>query len=151
VLLLEDLHWADKPTALLLAHVVRSIEDERVLSSARTAIPSSASRWLRARGPAPRAGARAAAAGSLHRGEVATMISAGSGATPPTHFAHALHRETEGNPFFIEEVLRHLIEVGAATGPSGSAWLVHGARHPDGVREAIERRLGRLSPRRARS
>src|SRR4051812_11040657 len=30
-LLLEDLHWADKPTALLLAHVVRSIQAERVL------------------------------------------------------------------------------------------------------------------------
>ena len=31
VLVLEDLHWADKPTALLLTHVVRSIQTERVL------------------------------------------------------------------------------------------------------------------------
>jgi DNA-binding SARP family transcriptional activator len=31
VLLLEDLHWADKPAALLLAHLVRSIESECVL------------------------------------------------------------------------------------------------------------------------
>jgi predicted ATPase len=54
--------------------------------------------------------------GSLNRGEVATMISGWLGRAPPTHFAHALHRETEGNPFFIEEVLRHLIEADAVDG-----------------------------------
>ena len=68
--------------------------------------------------------------GSLHRGEVATMISVWLGRAPPTHFAHALHRETEGNPFFIEEVLRHLIEVGAVDDDRvGAPGLVHGARH----------------------
>ncbi len=58
------------------------------------------------------------------------MISAWLGRTPPTHFAHALHRETEGNPFFIEEVLRHLIEVGAVGRDRvGRTGFVHRARH----------------------
>ena len=68
--------------------------------------------------------------GSLHRGEVATMISEWLGRAPPTHFAHALHRETEGNPFFIEEVLRHLIEVAAVDEDRVAApGFVHRARH----------------------
>ena len=59
------------------------------------------------------------------------MISAWLGRTPPTHFAHALHRETEGNPFFIEEVLRHLLEVGRRRRDGlGAPGLVHRARHP---------------------
>ena len=64
VLVLEDLHWADKPTALLLAHVVRSIETERVLviGTYRDTEPGEPLR-LRARRPAPRAGGRAAAVG----------------------------------------------------------------------------------------
>ena len=58
------------------------------------------------------------------------MISAWLGRTPPTHFAHALHRETEGNPFFIEEVLRHLIEVAAAdTDRVGAPGFVQQARN----------------------
>ena len=85
--------------------------------------------------------------GSLHRGDVATMISAWLGRAPPTHFAHALHRETEGNPFFIEEVLRHLIEVDAVDGTEwGRLASFTELGIPDGVREAIERRLATLSP-----
>src|SRR3954447_22061209 len=147
VLLLEDLHWADKPTALLLAHVVRAIPAERVLiigTYRETDIGD------------PLAGALAdlrrertlerLRLGSLHRGEVATMISAWLGRTPPTHFVHALHRETEGNPFFIEEVLRHLIDVAAADRTEWERLASFTALGiPDGVREAIERRLARLS------
>ena len=75
------------------------------------------------------------------------MISEWLGRAPPTHFAHALHRETEGNPFFIEEVLRHLIEVDAVEGTEWrrlASFTELGI--PDGVREAIERRLAALSP-----
>src|SRR6185295_12854156 len=81
---------------------------------------------------------------SLHRGDVATMISAWLGRAPPTHFAHALHRETEGNPFFIEEVLRHLIELDAPEWGRLASFTELGI--PDGVRDAIGRRLATLSP-----
>jgi predicted ATPase/DNA-binding SARP family transcriptional activator len=147
LLLLEDLHWADKPTALLLAHLVRSIEVERVLiiGTYRDTDVGEPLAGLLADLRRDRALERLRL-GSLHRGEVATMISAWLGRTPPTHFAHALHRETDGNPFFIEEVLRHLIELAAA---DRSEWerLASFSKLgiPDGVREAIERRLARLS------
>jgi tetratricopeptide (TPR) repeat protein len=148
VLVLEDLHWADKPTALLLTHVMRSIQTERVLiigTYRETELDEPLASVL-ADLRRERAVERLRL-GSLHRGEVATMISEWLGRAPPTHFAHALHRETEGNPFFIEEVLRHLIEADAVEGTEwGRLASFTELGIPDGVREAIERRLGTLSP-----
>jgi DNA-binding SARP family transcriptional activator/tetratricopeptide (TPR) repeat protein len=148
VLVLEDLHWADTPTALLLTHVVRSIETERVLvlGTYRETDVGEALASMLAELRRERAFERLRL-GSLHRGDVATMISAWLGRASPTHFAHALHRETEGNPFFIEEVLRHLIEVGAIDATEwGRLASFTELGIPDGVRDAIERRLATLSP-----
>src|SRR5262249_62393631 len=62
--------------------------------------------------------------------------------------AHGVRRETEGNPFFIGEVIRHLVESGALFQADGR-WTyrgdVAGLGIPEGVREVIGRRLGRLS------
>ncbi len=62
--------------------------------------------------------------------------------------AHAIRRETEGNPFFIGEVIRHLSESGVLI-QEGGRWTYRGAIEglgiPEGVREVIGRRLGRLS------
>ena len=62
--------------------------------------------------------------------------------------AHAVRRETEGNPFFIGEVIRHLSESGALF-EEGGRWTYRGEIAalgiPEGVREVIGRRLGRLS------
>jgi DNA-binding SARP family transcriptional activator len=148
VLLLEDLHWADKPTALLLAHVVRSIQTERVLVIGTCRDTELGEPLVTVLTDLRRDRAiERLRLGSLHRGEVATMISTWLGRTPPTHFAHALYRETEGNPFFIEEVLRHLIEVGAVDETDwGRLASFTELGIPDGVREAIERRLATLSP-----
>src|SRR5262249_48700045 len=59
----------------------------------------------------------------------------------------AVARETSGNPFFIREVLLHLMEEGAL-GRDDTQWrgliAVAGAV-PETVRQVIERRLGRLS------
>src|SRR5204863_8112453 len=64
--------------------------------------------------------------------------------------ASALHDETEGNPFFMAEVLRHLVESGAVKREDGrwvaTATAVVDAGLPEGIREVIGRRLSRLSP-----
>ena len=58
---LEDLHWADKPTALLLAHIVRAIQADRVLVLGTYRDTELGEPLVsRARRPAPRPGARAA-------------------------------------------------------------------------------------------
>jgi class 3 adenylate cyclase len=61
----------------------------------------------------------------------------------------AVHRETEGNPFFIEEVIRHLIETGGVYRREGR-WVSNARRIeelgiPEGVRDVIGRRLAHLS------
>ena len=59
----------------------------------------------------------------------------------------AVHRQTEGNPLFVTEVVRLLAQEGElGQGETGQrdSWSV---RIPEGVREVIGRRLDRLSER----
>ena len=60
-----------------------------------------------------------------------------------------LARETEGNPFFVAEILRHLVETGAIRRESwpvvSGRWTSIASQLPEGVREVIGRRLDLLS------
>src|SRR6185295_15901528 len=62
--------------------------------------------------------------------------------------ARAVYEETEGNPFFVREVLRHLAETGAIQ-RQADGWVtrlpVDQLGIPQGVREAVGHRLSRLS------
>ena len=89
----------------------------------------------------------------LDREDVGRFIELASGVTPPAGMLEAVHRQTEGNPLFVTEVVRLLVQEGELTqDPStGSgrteerdSWSV---RIPEGVREVIGRRLDRLSQR----
>ena len=68
--------------------------------------------------------------------------------TPEDPLTNAVYAETEGNPFFTREVLRHLQESGAVTRIDGR-WVadrpLDGLGIPEGVREVVGRRLVRLS------
>jgi predicted ATPase len=62
--------------------------------------------------------------------------------------AHRLAAETDGNPFFVTEVLRHLVETGALVQVDG-VWVgtvaPGEAGLPEGVRDVVGQRLSRLS------
>ena len=82
---------------------------------------------------------------------IAAFIAAASGQTigeAELALVHALHAETEGNPFFVGQVLRHLVETGAVYEADGR-WTYDGPVErlgiPEGVREVIGRRMSRLS------
>ena len=59
-----------------------------------------------------------------------------------------MHAETEGNPFFVGEMLRHLAESGLIV-QRGDRWTSDFALGevgiPEGIREVVGRRLSRLS------
>ena len=68
-----------------------------------------------------------------------------SGHTVPRGLAEAVHTQTEGNPLFVTEVVRLLVQEGALTpdsdlpspsgrgaGGEGDSWTI---RIPEGVRE----------------
>jgi len=148
---LDDLQWADSGTLWLLGHLVRNLRDERVLIVAsyrdteldRThPLAKALVDWNRERlttrlvlkrfGPE----------------ETRAQITALLDENISGDFSAAVYRETEGNPFFVEEVMKALIEQGSVVRESGRwkrcelADLVI----PQSVKEAIGNRLNRVSP-----
>jgi serine/threonine protein kinase/tetratricopeptide (TPR) repeat protein len=151
VAVFEDLHWADEPTLLLLTHLAQTVAASPILmigsyrdveldvnrSFAKT-LEELIRQKLASRIPLRR----------LPVAGVEAMLHALSGNSPPSLFAKAVFEETEGNPFFVEEVFRHLKEEGKLFDDSG-AWRpglrVVQLQVPEGVRLVIGRRLERLS------
>ena len=146
VLILDDLHWADQPSLLLLEFLAREPRAARLLvigtyrdvevgrqppalADPRRAGP------LAAQPAAPAAGLTAARCRPLHRAD--------RGIEPPADLVDAVHRETEGNPFFVTEVVRLLVAEGRLeSAPAERSWSVS---IPESVRDVVGRRLERLS------
>ena len=137
VVLLDDLHWADEPTLLLLKHVLRAPSQRGLLvvGSYRDAELHRARALSDALGdlwrdvPSERLSLR-----GLARADVGALARESTGREPDDALVRSIHEETEGNPFFAIELARHLAESGA------------GERRglPESVREVILRRLANL-------
>ncbi len=151
VLVLDDLHWADQPTLALL----------RVLT-----LKSGPAKMLLLGAYRDREVARdhplAELIAQRHRGaplsivklhglsetEVEALITSWGGQPAPAEFAHGVWQETEGQPFFVRELLRHLLETGAIferEGHLSPSSTIAKIGVPEGVRNLIESRLARLS------
>ena len=155
VLLLDDLHWADKPSLLLLQHLARKVPSSRLIVLGtyrdieldRRHPLSEILASLRRDHAFERVLLR-----GLSMEEVAAMLEAGAQhelGPRGIPLAQAVHRESEGNPFFIEEIIRHLIETGGLY-RRGDQWAIGAERIedlgiPEGIKEVIGRRLSRLS------
>lgn len=154
ILVLDDVHWADKPSLLLLRHVLRSGSPMRLLVLAtyrdtdldRTHPLAEVLADLR-REP----GVTRLDLVGLDQSEVAALMEATAGHDldePALDLARAVQHETEGNPFFVGEVLRHLAESGAIVQRDGrwtSDVTLEDVGLPEGIREVVGRRLSRLS------
>ncbi|HYL60447.1 MAG TPA: hypothetical protein VEU51_16385 [Candidatus Acidoferrales bacterium] len=84
----------------------------------------------------------------LPREEVAAMLSSLSGKSPPAAVVGEIFAETEGNPFFVEELFRHLEEETRLYDSSGQFRLqlqIAELDAPPSVRLVVGRRLLRLS------
>jgi tetratricopeptide (TPR) repeat protein len=85
----------------------------------------------------------------LNADEVRRMLSSIAGQEVPWGIAEAVHRQTEGNPLFVQEVVRYLVEEGTITREEGR-WRAKSdtpveMRIPDGLRDVIGKRLSGLS------
>jgi class 3 adenylate cyclase/tetratricopeptide (TPR) repeat protein len=148
----DDLHWADRSTVAMLRHVARLALGHRLLvvGTYRDAEVGPGHPLHEALGGLRREveferlkleGLEAKAVGELLEALAEHDV---LGAV-----AAAIASDTDGNPFFIKEVLRHLLEEGRfVRGPDGR-WTsdrpVAELGIPEGVREVIDRRLARLS------
>jgi DNA-binding SARP family transcriptional activator len=154
VLVLDDLQWADKGSLSLLRHLAGAELAERVLILAtyRDSELGHADALRDTLGALRRHdGVGRVELVGLDDSEVVAYLEAASGQTlddDGVDLAHAVHRETDGNPFFVSEVLRHLTETGAIYRDSGGRWVAEGAPEqialPDSVREVIGGRVVRL-------
>jgi tetratricopeptide (TPR) repeat protein len=152
LIVLEDLHSADKGTLEMLGHVARYLEGKRLLIigtyrdiEVDRAHPLSAA--LAELRRIPNFG-RVLLRG-LNADEVRRMLSSITGQEVPWGLAEVVHRQTEGNPLFVQEVVRYLAEEGVITREQGR-WQSKGdtpveMRIPDGLRDVIGKRLSSLS------
>ena len=151
LVVLEDLHWADEATLGVLSHVLRPGRPAGlvVLGTYRDTElgrrhPLSATLGSLRRHPHV---TRVPLSGLGHR-ELADLVTSVAGQELDEAFVSALEAETEGNPFFAKEVLRHLVETGAYERRDGR-WVATRSLTqfglPEGVRDVIGRRLSLLS------
>ncbi len=150
VLVLDDMQWVDGSTVLLLRHLLRHPEPvsllvvltHRPLEDAPESALSDLLAELRRDGLAERVDLV-----GLEEHDVAALIRAHAGEDLPEGFASSVHSETEGNPFFVEEVLLHLLDQDRRQvpgDPDDGAAAVARLGIPDGVNDLIGRRLRRL-------
>ena len=154
MVVLDDLHWADKPSLQLLSRLAGHTSSTRLL-----VVGTYRDTELSVTNPLTDVIA------ALRRDTAVTVLAlSGFDDTEVISFmesmaghaldretivlAHSVYRETDGNPFFVAEVLRHLAETGAIVQDASGRWVA--ARPgveivlPDSVRQVVGVRVGRL-------
>jgi tetratricopeptide (TPR) repeat protein len=149
--LFDDLHWADESTLLLLEFLAPHLSSMRLLLlgtyrdvelEVGRPFAKSLERLTRQRL------AQRIALRRMPSDDVKALLAQLGAPDPPPALVQAVYAETEGNPFFVEEVFRHLKDEGRLLDADGR-WLpdlkIEGLEVPEGVRLVIGRRLERVS------
>ncbi len=135
VFVVDDVHWADRPTLALLAHIARSAQPARltILGTARDTSPDISEPLNELVDELERTGrSRRFQLRGLTVDDIASLLES---RTLPSHSATRLADETAGNPLFLRAVLAAMRADG--TLPS---------ELPSDVGAAVRRRLGRFEP-----
>jgi tetratricopeptide (TPR) repeat protein len=152
MVVLEDLHDADKGTLEMLTHVSRHLAGTRLLIVGtyrdvevdRSHPLSAALAELRRVSTYGRVLLR-----GLNADEVRRMLESITREEIPWSLAEAVHRQTEGNPLFVQEVVRYLAEEGLLSQKEGHLRPTRDTplemSIPEGLRDVIGKRLSLLS------
>ncbi|MGH2689941.1 MAG: ATP-binding protein [Actinomycetota bacterium] len=139
VLILEDLHEADRSSLLLLDYLVRHLQGMAVLLLATCREPEpglALAETLSSVGPR----AHLVTLGGLRREEVAEFLGRGFGAVLPEETLAAVHEGTGGNPFFLDDLARRFVGEGRfARAPGG------GLEVPEGLKGPVRSRVAPIS------
>jgi len=131
LLVLEDLHWADQGSLLLLEFIAHDIGANSLLVLATYRDDEVTAPLAQTLAELTRLGAHRIALNGLTPDGTARLMTSVAGRRPATHVVRQVHARTDGNPFFVTEIARLDPRDGLAI--------------PDNVRLAISRRLTRLS------
>lgn len=149
LLILDDLHWADKSTLLLLRHLLRQLRltDLLIVGTFRhvevgrdhplVGLLSDLRRERRY---------DRLTLGGLDHAATALLVADRLGRDASPEFVHRLREQTDGNAFFIEETIRALIDSGLPADEAITDAALEQLGVPEGVSEIVRRRVGHLSP-----
>ena len=147
VLVLEDLHWIDPETQALLDDLVAALSAASILLLVNYR-PEYSHDW------SGKTGYRQLRIDSLPPESAEELLGAlvGEGGELES-LKRLLIERTQGNPFFLEESVRTLVEIGALAGERGAYRLIDGAqtiRVPATVQALLAGRIDRLPPQEKR-
>jgi DNA-binding CsgD family transcriptional regulator/tetratricopeptide (TPR) repeat protein len=152
LLVLEDVHWADAPSLLLLRHLARPgdarllvVATFRDLDADVPEVLSDTLADLRRSDEVVRI-----RLSSLSGEEVGEFVRRAAGEDVAPELAGQLHDLTGGNAFLVCELWRALIETDAVDTTGGVVRVIRSPaelQSPESVREVVSRRLARLAPR----
>jgi class 3 adenylate cyclase/tetratricopeptide (TPR) repeat protein len=151
LLVLEDLHWAGESTVLLTEYLAPLLPDMPVLVLGTYRDDEVDLNHPLARVIGQLGRRRLMEQVSLHRlsfDGVRAMLRALAGQPAPEQLAQVIDRETEGNPFFVEEVYLHLVESGVLLDQLGrlrADLRLEEVSVPESIRLVLGQRLGHLA------
>jgi DNA-binding CsgD family transcriptional regulator len=151
LLLFEDVHWADRTSLDFLQFLIRRLPSCPVLLILTFRAEDSDRLWEFLAGIRRERRVRELTLEPLSREHVGNLIRAilGPVRPDPARLVDLVYGLTEGNPFFVEEVLRTLV-VGGRIRPTASGWEWQPAadlRLPESLQDVVRLRLRRLGPR----
>jgi predicted ATPase len=155
--ILEDLHWADESTLALLIHLANRVAQLPVviIGTYRGGYSENNPTLVRTLEKLIRMGVRPLKLGCLSKDASAQMLRALSQRQDvPESLVRLIFEESQGYPFFVEEVYRHLIEEGTvfdAAGQFRTDVEIAEDEVPASVRLIIGRRLERLGEKEKRA
>lgn len=146
VLILEDVHWADHLSLRLLEYLGSQVADARLVLVATyrdAEVPRQAVLRNTLAALARASYCERFVLEGFTPEDISELVARSAGGRPADSLVSALHAQTEGNPFFVGEVVRLLVASGEADAKLDA--LPHPLRIPDTVRDVIQRRLDLLS------
>lgn len=146
-IVVDDLHWADGPSLALLQFLVKEVDGARM-----SIVVTYRDADIEPRGPVAKCVAALRRAPrttqlplkGLIPTDVRALVESTEGRAVPSRVLDRIVVDTEGNPFFVEEMLRNL-EEGRELEPEIGETVPAAPALPEGVRDVIGQRLGRLS------
>ena len=147
--ILDDLQWADESSLALLIHLASRIAQLPVviIVTYRDGYSDTNPALVRTLEELVRMGVRPQKLAGLSTVAVAQMLRELSRREAPESLLSLIYEETQGNPFFVEEVYRHLVEDGKVFDTAGQFRTdikIDEFDVPENVRLVINRRLERL-------
>lgn len=150
LLVLEDVHWADSGSLFLMRHLARYIQDSRILIAAtyreveidenlpfKEVLNDLNRERLATRLKLQR----------LTKDQTSNLLTTILAEEISPDFLDGIYSETEGNPFFIEEVCKALVDSGKLYFENGK-WhrpAIEDLEIPQSIRVAIQERVSKMS------